>query len=205
MIDPVFQPHIWDYVLVAFFALAMPLWIAVHTLPRIRALSPAQQEELRPRIYVSAMISHWMMAAAALSPLFIGSADMTTLGLGFPLEFVPNLGLALALVFVVGLFIYMQRRRVMAMPDGRALVRDAIRRFDWILPRTRRQRTLWVFVSIHAGVCEEMFFRGFLLAMACDEAIGRPPLTFSLPGCWRIVLYWDLFAPVAQLDRAVDF
>lgn len=171
MIDPVINAQLWDYALIAFFALAMPLWMALHTLPKIRALSAAEIDELRPRIYFSAMVSHWMMTAAALSPLFIGSADLNDLGLGFPLQYTPRLGIALAIVFALGTFLYVQRRKVMAMPEGRELVRDAIQRFDWLLPKTQRERKLWVLVSLHAGFCEELFFRGYLIAL----------LNYSLP------------------------
>ena len=165
MIDPVISPELWDYALVALFALAMPMWMALHTLPKLRALPDAQIDQIRPRIYLSAMVSHWMMTAAALSPLLIGKADMNALGLGFPTESLPRVALALTLVLVAGLYIYVQRKRVMAIPEGRELVRGAVKRIGWIMPKTQRERKLWVVVSFHAGVCEELFFRGYLLAL----------------------------------------
>jgi uncharacterized protein len=165
MIDPVFEPRIWDYAFVAFFALAMPLWMAFRTLPRIRALTRAEQDAVRTRIYISAILSHWLMTAAALSPWLLGNAELAALGAGFPLEYVPRLGVALALIVVAGMVLVVQRRRALEDPESRKLVREAVRSYEWLLPKTNRERALWVVVSLHAGVCEELFFRGYLLAL----------------------------------------
>lgn len=40
---------------------------------------------------------------------------------------------------------------------------DALKPLEFILPVTRRELYWWVFVSITAGICEEILFRGFLL------------------------------------------
>lgn len=188
MIDPTIQPHIWDYALLAFFALVMPAWMALHTLPKLSALSAAQIDEVRPRIYVSAMLSHWMMGAAAISPLLLGHADLTTLGLGFPRELTWRFAIALGLAVAVFTFIYIQRRRLMAMADGREYVLQAVRNVDWLLPKTQRERKLWVVVSLHAGVFEELFFRGYMLAL----------LNFMLP-YWAAVAISSVLFGLAHL------
>jgi membrane protease YdiL (CAAX protease family) len=45
------------------------------------------------------------------------------------------------------------------------MVRNAIAKYDWIIPRSTNQKRIWWFVSLHAGIGEELFFRGFLLAI----------------------------------------
>ncbi|HKD84568.1 MAG TPA: CPBP family intramembrane glutamic endopeptidase [Terriglobales bacterium] len=40
---------------------------------------------------------------------------------------------------------------------------DAFKSLSFFLPATRTERRWWVFISITAGICEEVLFRGFLL------------------------------------------
>ncbi len=47
-----------------------------------------------------------------------------------------------------------------AAPDGKAA--RAFAKIDFILPKTRRQRLIWILVAVTAGTCEELLFRGFI-------------------------------------------
>jgi membrane protease YdiL (CAAX protease family) len=48
-------------------------------------------------------------------------------------------------------------------PKARARSAQAFRRLAFFLPVTAAERAWWVAVSVTAGVCEEIIFRGFLL------------------------------------------
>ncbi len=39
----------------------------------------------------------------------------------------------------------------------------AFLRLSFILPRTGEERAWWIFVSLTAGICEEILYRGFLI------------------------------------------
>jgi membrane protease YdiL (CAAX protease family) len=71
-------------------------------------------------------------------------------------------GLGWGYVFLlIGMLIW-QRRALLARPDRRARVRNALKYGEPLLPHTEgERRTFWV-VSATAGFCEEIFYRGFL-------------------------------------------
>jgi membrane protease YdiL (CAAX protease family) len=91
------------------------------------------------------------------------------------------LGAGVSALILAGL--WWLRRAMVATPEGVAATREALAKLAWLLPRDGKQRGLWVVVSAHAGVCEELFFRGFLLAI----------LNWYLPLWAAIVLSLVLF------------
>ncbi|MCB9934460.1 MAG: CPBP family intramembrane metalloprotease [Planctomycetes bacterium] len=165
MIDPAFEPRPWDFALVALLVGVLPLWTALVAIPKIRALPAAEQDRIRPRFYIEAMLLQWGMGMVALSPLLFRGVGPVELGLLPPPGSLPGTALGGGLVLALLLVMARQRNEILRRPDGPALVRESIARFEWIFPRTRVQRRLWVGVSLHAGVFEELFFRGYLLAL----------------------------------------
>jgi membrane protease YdiL (CAAX protease family) len=74
----------------------------------------------------------------------------------------PRLGLGFGYVLVLIGVLVLQRRALLARPDRRARVRKALSYAEPLLPHSpAEQRLFWV-VSVTAGICEELFFRGFL-------------------------------------------
>ncbi|MCA8911796.1 MAG: CPBP family intramembrane metalloprotease [Planctomycetes bacterium] len=165
MIDPTIEPRFWDFILFGVFVALMPTWTAFVTLPRIRKLPEAEINRIRPRLYIESIALQWVMAAIALHPLFLRGTSTADLGLAVELQMLPRFAGGAVLVIVGLLALYWQRRRIMQAPDGRELVREAVKKFSWLLPRTQFERVLWIVVSLHAGVCEELFFRGYVFGV----------------------------------------
>lgn len=106
----------------------------------------------RHAAYISSMVSLWILAAATVG--VAAAAGMPPAALGFaPVAVLPLLlwtaALTAAGISIILLFHLAGYRD----PD---IVRQ-------LLPATRRDRTLFLGVSVTAGVCEEIVFRGFLL------------------------------------------
>lgn len=83
-----------------------------------------------------------------------------------PFTVIGTLGLAVSAALLVGL-----RRRVAR--EGVPV--SAPRQVMALLPRTARERQVFVWLAVTAGLCEETLYRGFLLAVAVAVAPGLSP------------------------------
>jgi membrane protease YdiL (CAAX protease family) len=66
----------------------------------------------------------------------------------------------------VGAALLWQRRSVKRSVDGAQAVRGQLARVSWLIPRTRGELVMWGLICLHAGVFEELFYRGYLLSIA---------------------------------------
>jgi membrane protease YdiL (CAAX protease family) len=164
MFDPAIEPQIWHVIVAAIVVAVLPLWTALVAVPRVRKLSADEQDQLRPRIYVEAMVLQWALALIALSPVLFRGAQLEQLGLVITPDKWPRvlMGGALAALLLAGF--WWQRELLLTREAGRQVAHEALSGLAWLLPRGNRQRHLWVAVSAHAGIGEELFYRGFLLA-----------------------------------------
>ena len=60
----------------------------------------------------------------------------------------------------------------------------AAQRFRYFLPVTKEERRWWLFVSVSAGICEELLFRGYLLQFLNGKMSGGPAL--GLTAAWLV-------------------
>lgn len=165
MIDPTIDLRFWDFILFGVFTGLLPAWTTLVTLPRIRKLSTEEVNRIRPKLYIEAMALQWLLIGIALHTLIWRGVEPSQLGLSVTLPMLPRLAGGLGLVTLGLLALAWQRRGIMRLPEGREIVRDAVQRFAWLLPRTRGERIMWVFVSLHAGIGEELFFRGYVFGV----------------------------------------
>jgi uncharacterized protein len=112
----------------------------------------------RGAAYLSSSISLWVLTALTLLAASAARFSPADLGL-VPLGLAASAAWAMLAVFA-GLAITFASR-TLGVRETPML--------EHLLPRTRRERAGWVGVSLTAGICEEIVFRGFLitaLAMA---------------------------------------
>ena len=88
------------------------------------------------------------------------------------------------LVCTVGIGFYAQQARtVAASPDAQATLRKQIEsqpNVRMILPATVREARVFTGVSITAGICEELLYRGYLLWYLQSLGLGRGALSWRL-------------------------
>jgi uncharacterized protein len=130
-----------------------------------RMLREADVTELpRHGIYLSSSITLWLLAGATLWAALASGFDLATLGL-VALPPLPLLGWSLALT----------AGGVAILVIGRLLeVRETVL-LEHLLPRSPGEKAAFVGVSVTAGVCEELVFRGFLIP-ALVVVLGSLPL-----------------------------
>jgi membrane protease YdiL (CAAX protease family) len=133
------------------FLLLLAVPLPVLAIAQMRMLG--DQELPRLPVYVSTSISLWFLTIAAIAVSAYSGFTAALIGLR-PVLMRPLLcwtvfGLATALA----LYAFSRHFNVKESPL-----------LNQLLPRTRTERLAFVFVSLTAGVCEEIVFRGFLIA-----------------------------------------
>jgi CAAX protease family protein len=145
-----------------FFALllALPLIEWKWSWPRYLAALAVDPQTARPAYYRRIIVGEWIPTLILLGLWALRDrplADMYFAG-GPPLR----LGLGFAYVLVLIALLWWQRRALLSRPDRRARVRRALSHAEPLLPHTGDERKLFWAICATAGVCEEIFFRGFL-------------------------------------------
>lgn len=150
-----------DHALFAAVVLVLPLVDTFWLHPRLTRATAAGVPGARPRAYLASILTQWGLTGCVLA-LWAGrgrSWAALGLGLGSPLRL--GTGLALA-TLVVGL-LWLQRRALFARPERLAIVLRQVGSSRPLLPHTPGELRGFKLLSITAGICEEVLFRGFVL------------------------------------------
>ena len=126
------------------------------------------EEVSRTAAYLSSAAGLWALAGITYAAARAGGFSLESLGL----VMLPPVPLLLwsVLATLAGLAV---------LVAGRALRLRETPLLEYILPRTAGEKAAFVGVSITAGVCEELVFRGFLIP-ALEIATGSLPLAVLL-------------------------
>ena len=155
------MPGPLDLALLAVFAVAWPLYSMLVDWPRYLARLRAGVPGARMRQYVSTLVEQWTLAALAIVLWVRAARPWAPLGLRVPSGWGAWLGLIL-IVATVALFVH-QLRIVAGRPDVRARLRIRFTDLDPVLPHTPLEFRTFLALSVTAGICEELLFRGFLI------------------------------------------
>ena len=145
-----------------FFALliVLPLIEWKWSWPRYLSHLAAHPQTARTTYYRRLILGEWLPTLLLLA--FWAARHRPWSGLWMagatPLRLALSFGCVLLLIGLL----WRQGRALMARPHRRARVRKALSHFEPLLPHTEPERRLFWIVSITAGTCEEIFFRGFL-------------------------------------------
>ncbi len=160
-------------------------WEVIQFVPRYRRLKQdiaRGDAGARIRIYNNALAFEWISALLALAALGFNWSLLQPASLNLDnMELMQSitrggafvsglLGGVLAGVIAgtVGMLVARIRANRRGAPDVGDKPKPAWRKllpdFSALIPVTRRERLLWAVVAVSAGVCEEILFRGWLLA-----------------------------------------
>jgi membrane protease YdiL (CAAX protease family) len=153
-----------DYGFVAVFAGAWPAFENFVRLPRVRAeIESRGADGRRIAEYRWTMIQEWALVAIALALIVAGGRTWQSVGLVLP----SPMGLiwsVLVLALVVAL-LFVQYRGATRTDRARASVARQLAHVRWFLPASSAELAGFRALSVTAGVCEEILFRGFLMAL----------------------------------------
>jgi membrane protease YdiL (CAAX protease family) len=151
-----------DHVLFAAIFIAWPLAEWLWYYPRSVRSIEAGVPGARARIYRNILLPEWGFTACVIALWVARGRPWSALRLGFVTPPRLAMGLALAAAFL-GL-LWVQRRALIVRPDRLARLRGKLGQVEILLPRTPGERRGFALVSITAGICEELLFRGFLMS-----------------------------------------
>jgi uncharacterized protein len=148
----------YEHALALFLFVGVPIWDALET----RALKTGTDPRRKILSYRRIVLVLWTAAIVAWitlrsSVFFIWPAVRLTAQQKIGASF----GWGFAIAFAVGslLQVVLVRRSAAA----REKILRAFKRFAFILPVTQEERVWWALVSVTAGICEEILYRGFLI------------------------------------------
>ncbi len=151
-----------DHLLVLAFAILYPVYV-FFGYRRIKADLIADKPGLRVRDYRETIGWLWFFALAALISWSYQDRSFFQLGLGIPAAWPAWLGILL--IAPLGVFLVFQLRKLRGDKDQRQSLREQLSQSPAAeyLPRTRKDLNWFILLSITAGACEEILFRGFLI------------------------------------------
>jgi len=155
------MPGILDLALVVLFAVVWPLleyfWIWPRHVQKVERGDP----DARSSAYVRTIVEQWALAAVVIALTIVYRRSFASLGLRGLAGWRLWLGVALPVAYAV--LIVQQGRLIAAKPDTRARLKTKLEPLRALIPYTAREFRLFIPVSITAGVCEELLFRGYLV------------------------------------------
>ncbi|HEX8985056.1 MAG TPA: CPBP family intramembrane glutamic endopeptidase [Bryobacteraceae bacterium] len=139
---------------------------------RLKARIAAGVLSARRNAYRHVVVEQWGMAAIALLLWSRAHRPWNTLGLVPPRDWhlIPGILItALAVALTIRQYRKVQRLGV----ERRAALREQLREGEFFLPHTPAEHRWFMLVSLTAGCCEELLYRGFLTWLVASYA-GLP-------------------------------
>jgi hypothetical protein len=199
-----------------FFALllAIPLIEWKWTWPRYLAQLATGAPGVRCGFYRTLIAEEWIATACLLGwwtlrarpwsgLLLAGTATPLSMGIPPPLR----LWAGLAIVALLAGFLILQKKAILARPETMERMRPKLAYAEPLLPHTAEERRLFWLVSLTAGACEEIFFRGFLIwyLMAWMGPLMAVLLSSAIFGLGHIYLGWAQAPKTALVGLILAF
>ncbi len=150
-----------DHLLFAVLAVLFPIRAATFGFRRLERAAEVELPQVRRMVYRQAMALQWALVAVVVALWWVTGRPWSALGL------VPRLtwGLGGVLVGLLVVIAMIVRQRRAAFEDDSALerLRDRFRRMQRMLPTNRDELAAFYRLSVTAGICEELLYRGYVI------------------------------------------
>jgi membrane protease YdiL (CAAX protease family) len=154
-----------DHVFAVLLAVVIPVW-GYLTFPRVRRRLAEDKPGVRIKLYRRTIIWQWTATALLVTAWLAHGRDLP--GLGFRLPVGTGGLVALGLSGLVIALMVKQALGLRARPELHAEVFEQLDKAAPFLPRDDRESSWFFGTALTAGFCEEVMFRGFLLAYAAS-------------------------------------
>jgi len=150
-----------DHLFAILLAVLFPIRTALFGYRRLAAADPGDVPRLRMWLYRQGIAIQWVLAAMAVGLWIWRGRPWFALGL-VPRATPGVLGVALGLLIGVG-FVLAQRRKILADDEALERLRGKMRHIERLMPRTDQESRWFAGLSLTAGLCEELLYRGYLI------------------------------------------
>lgn len=177
------MPGLLDIALVLLFAVAWPLVEYFWVWPRhVRAVERGDSDA-RSKTYRRTVVEQWVLAALVVALTLAHHRPFATLGLRGLQGWRLWLGLALPAAYAS--LIVLQGRALAAKPAARARLKAKVEPLRALVPHTSHELSWFIPLSITAGICEELLFRGYLV-WVLQSWIGLWPAAIASMGVFGL-------------------
>lgn len=154
---------LFDHFIVLFFALGVP-YLAKKSYPQIKAELEKQTPGIREALYRGASIQQWIILTLILGLCSFYQRDWTQMGFN-PLADTPATWIGLTIVVAYAAFSLTILNRARSRPATDQWLRGWVSNTPGreVGPTTEREMQWFVWVSLTAGICEEIIYRGYLM------------------------------------------
>jgi len=150
----------FDHALVPTLVLLLPIVDRVWLYPSLVRATRAEVPGARSRFYALGTLVEWAFAGSVLALWVADARPWSALRLGTPEPWRLATGLLLSALY--GGLAWSTRRRLLAHPERLARMAKHLSSAAALLPRTAAERRSFAVLSVTAGICEEILFRGYL-------------------------------------------
>lgn len=156
------MPSLGDHLLVVFIAVAYPLIFALDWYRRLCPQLESGETHARLSFYLRSMIELWLLTPVVLLWWLWSGRTWAAVGIGVPGGWAFWVGIVVVAALATALG--RQVAVVRGSAEARAQVRKQFRGVSaLIVPHDKLERRMWVGLSLTAGFCEEVLYRGFLM------------------------------------------
>lgn len=187
------MPSVGDHLLVALIAVAYPVYFTLDWYRRLRPQLETGGTNSRSRFYRGSMIELWVLTPVVILWWLWSGRSVSALGVGAPGGWAFWVGVVV--VVAVAVVLGSQVAVVRGSAEARAQVRTQFRGGAALMvPRGNRERRMWVGLSLTAGSCEEILYRGFLMwySMTWLPALAAVLVSAVVFGVAHVYLGWGL-------------
>jgi len=154
---PIALDHLLTVVLVVLF----PARAALFSYGRLVNAEPGDLPRVRLSLYRQGIATQWTLAALTVALWAWQGRAWTSLGV-VPRPTWGLLGVAVGFAIVAG-YVLSQRGKALEDDEALARLRHQMRNVERLMPRRAEELRWFGWLSMTAGICEEMLYRGYLL------------------------------------------
>lgn len=163
-----------DHIFAVILTVALPL-LSYWNFRRLLARVEAGVENARLRAYLTTMAKEWTMTAVVVAAWVALGRSLSELGLRVETGAAELIGWGLALG--AGALLALQTLRALRSSEALSKVREQLGPLTKILPHDKRELRAFSALSITAGICEELLYRGYFIAYL-NAILGIWPAVF---------------------------
>jgi membrane protease YdiL (CAAX protease family) len=164
----------FDYILLSILIIVLPVYGAWEH-RRLHQRLETGKANARIKDYIITMVIEWSLTIIVLAWWLYQRRTLSDLGLGLETDLGWLIGSAVALI-ACGLYVA-QTIGVLGNNKKLEQTREQIEPLRALLPQNRREMRAFYALSITAGICEEILYRGFIFAFF-----------YSLFGPWAAIV-----------------
>lgn len=177
-----------DLLYVFLFAVAAPLIDYAVFWPAHRRLFGADPAWSRVWLCAWTMANQWTLVAFGLALWMASGRSLASLGLNVPDGW--RLWAALALILLLVAYQVWASRSLQRSAETRADVRQQLSSLSAVLPHTRTELQWFTGLSLTAGFCEELLYRGFFIWVFAPWTGWWGAAALSLP-CFALAHFYQ--------------